>query len=218
MLNYYTTYDKIAQIKIYKILLLGIYVPQNSQLDRVILIGASTGGPSQIEGIIKALPKLRHTAIIIAQHMALDFIPSFVKRLSQNSQNKIQITTNSLRLEAGNIYICQGLSSIHSGNFGLEFHLTSSKEYKYNPDINSIFSSFASFVKSYRTLGIILTGIGDDGVSGCKELSLMGARTITQSHESAIVDGMPLRARESIEAIEVYDINGIKNKIMEFCN
>lgn len=193
-------------------------MPQNSQLDKVVLIGASTGGPSQIEGIIKALPKLRHTTIIIAQHMALDFIPSFVKRLGEHSSNTIQIVEDSLRLEAGNIYICQGITTIHSSNIGLMFRLTCSKEYKYNPDINSVFSSFAPLVKSYKTLGIILTGIGDDGVSGCKELSLMGARTITQSHESAIVDGMPLRARQSIESIEVDDTNGIKNKIMEFCN
>ena len=191
---------------------------ESSQLDKVILIGASTGGPGQIESIIKALPKLEHTTIIIAQHMALDFIRSFVKRLGEYSNNSIQIVEDSLRLRAGNIYICQGITTIHSANAGLEFRLTCSKEYKYNPDINSVFSSFAPLVKSYKTLGIILTGIGDDGVSGCKELSLMGARTITQSHESAIVDGMPLRARQSIESIEVDDTNGIKNKIVEFCN
>ena len=191
---------------------------ESSQLDKVILIGASTGGPGQIESIIKALPKLEHTTIIIAQHMALDFIRSFVKRLGEYSNNSIQIVEDSLRLRAGNIYICQGITTIHSANTGLEFRLTCSKEYKYNPDINSVFSSFAPLVKSYKTLGIILTGIGDDGVSGCKELSLMGARTITQSHESAIVDGMPLRARQSIESIEVDDTNGIKNKIVEFCN
>lgn len=193
-------------------------MPNHSQLDRVVFIGASTGGPSQIENIIKALPKLEHTTFIIAQHMALDFIPSFVKRLGEHSSNSIQIVENSLKLEAGKIYICQGITTIHSANLGLEFHLTCSKEYKYNPDINSVFSSFASFVKSYKTLGVILTGIGDDGVSGCKELSLMGARVMTQSHESAIVDGMPLRARQSIESIEVHDINGIKNKIVEFCS
>jgi len=193
-------------------------VLESSQLDKVILIGASTGGPGQIESIIKALPKLEHTTIIIAQHMALDFIRSFVKRLGEYSNNSIQIVEDSLRLRAGNIYICQGITTIHSANTGLEFRLTCSKEYKYNPDINSVFSSFAPLVKSYKTLGIILTGIGDDGVSGCKELSLMGARTITQSHESAIVDGMPLRARQSIESIEVDDTNGIKNKIVEFCN
>ncbi|ABB45213.1 CheB methylesterase [Sulfurimonas denitrificans DSM 1251] len=191
---------------------------ENSQLERVILIGASTGGPGQIEKIIKALPKLKHTTIIIAQHMALDFIASFVKRLGEHSSNSIHIIENALRLRAGEIYICQGITTIHSTNVGLEFHLTCSKEYKYNPDINALFSSFAPFVKSYKTLGIILTGIGDDGVSGCKELSLMGARTITQTQESAIVDGMPLRARQSIESIEIDDTNGIKNKIMEFCN
>lgn len=190
----------------------------NSQLDRVILIGASTGGPGQIEKIIKALPKLERTSIIIAQHMALDFIPSFVKRLSEQSHNKTIIVTDSLRLEAGNIYICQGITTIHNANFGLEFRLICSKEYKYNPDINSVFTSFAPFVKNYKTLGVILTGIGDDGVSGCKEISLMGARAITQSQESAIVDGMTLRARQSIESVEVYDTDGIKNTIVEFCN
>lgn len=193
-------------------------MPNNSQLERVILIGASTGGPGQLEKIIDALPKLKHTTIIIAQHMALDFIPSFVKRLDNHSNNNIQIVTDALRLEAGNIYICQGVSTIHSTSFGLEFHVISSKEHRYNPEINTLFSSFVPFVKSYKTLCAILTGIGEDGISGCKELSLAGARTITQTQESAIVDGMPLRARQSIEAIEVYDVNGIKNQIVGFCN
>ncbi|MDD3475421.1 MAG: chemotaxis protein CheB [Sulfurimonas sp.] len=193
-------------------------MPNSYKLDKVLFIGASTGGPSQIESIIKALPKLERTAIIIAQHMAPDFVVSFAKRLDEHSNNSIQIVKESLKIEAGEIYVSQGFSTIHATNMGLEFHLACSNGYKYNPDINTLFSSFAPFVKSYKTLVVILTGIGDDGVSGGKELSLMGARAITQSQESAIVDGMPLRARALIESIEVYDTNGIKNKIMEFCN
>ena len=67
-------------------------------------------------------------------------------------------------------------------------------------------------------MAIILTGIGDDGVDGCKELSLAGAKTATQNAQSAIVDGMPSRARKDVPNIEVLDIEEIKNKIKEFCS
>ena len=64
---------------------------------------------------------------------------------------------------------------------------------------------------------MILTGIGDDGVSACKELSLNGASCITESQKSAIVDGMPSRARLFVPNIEVEDINTIVKTISEFC-
>jgi two-component system chemotaxis response regulator CheB len=60
---------------------------KNSTPSKIVLIGASTGGPGQIEKIINALPKLHDTSVIIAQHMALGFMPSFAKRLKENRLN-----------------------------------------------------------------------------------------------------------------------------------
>lgn len=185
---------------------------------KIVIIGASTGGPGQIEKIVSSLPLLRETAVIIAQHMSMDFIPSFTKRLKELSSNVIGMVDDNLLVETGNIYLCHGLTSVKRDGYGLKFSVESSKQYKYNPDINTIFSSFVPFVQEFDILGVILTGIGDDGVNGCKELSLRGVRTITQDEKSAIVDGMPGRARKEINNIEIADIAGIKEKIKDFCS
>lgn len=191
---------------------------KHSVLNKIVLIGASTGGPGQIEKIIRSLPALNDTTVIIAQHMAMDFIPSFVKRLQEYSINPIEMAMDKSVMKPANIYFCHGITTIKKDCYGFNFSVESSQEYKYNPDINTIFNSFASFAKDIKILGAILTGIGDDGVNGCKQLSLMGAKTITQNAESAIVDGMPSRARKEVQNIEILDINGIKNRIKEFCS
>lgn len=186
--------------------------------NKIVIIGASTGGPKQIENIIESLHKLSNTTVIIAQHMAADFIPSFIKRLQEHGINSVALANNDSVVEAGNIYLCSGVTIIKKHGYELIFCVEPSKEHRYNPDINSVFKSLASFAKEIKILGVILTGIGDDGVEGCKELSLMGALAITQDAQSAIVDGMPCRARKEILDIEVSDIEGIREKIKGFCS
>lgn len=191
---------------------------RQNELDRVVLVGASTGGPGQIESILKVLPSLRHTTIIIAQHMASDFLGSFAKRMSQQSANSVHVIENKMVLEAGCIYVAQGVATLLEERDALVFYISPPKENRFNPDINSIFSAFSPYTKRFKTLGVILTGIGDDGVQGCKELALHGARTLTQTAQSAIVDGMPARARQEVEGIEILNTDEIKDKIKEFCN
>ncbi len=191
---------------------------RQNELDRVVLVGASTGGPGQIESIIKALGTLRHTAIIIAQHMASDFLESFAKRLSGQSKNCVHVIEDKTVFKAGCIYVAQGVVRLLEERGELVFYLSPPKENRFNPDINSVFSAFSPYTKRFQILGVILTGIGDDGVHGCKELALHGAKTLTQTTKSAIVDGMPARARQEVEGIEVLNTDEIKDKIREFCN
>lgn len=185
---------------------------------KIVLIGASTGGPGQIEKIINSLPVLKSTTIIVAQHMVRGFMPSFTKRLKEHSINPISMAEDNDTLTAGHIYICNGLTTVIKHDSKLLFKYKPPKDDGYNPDINTIFNSLVPFVKDIEILTTILTGIGEDGVDGCKELSLMGVRSITESQQSAIVDGMPSRARKEIHNIEVSDIDEIVNGIKEFCN
>ncbi|MCK9455463.1 MAG: chemotaxis protein CheB [Sulfurimonas sp.] len=189
-----------------------------STLQKIVLIGASTGGPGQIERIIQSLPILNNTAIIIAQHMSIDFIPSFTKRLQTLSLNSVNMVDNSTLIQSTNIYICHGITSVRKESDGFRFNVESSKQYKYNPDINTVFNSFVPFIEDVEILAVILTGIGDDGINGCAELALRGVRTITQDEKSSIVDGMPSRARSCVNNIEISDIAEIKEKIRNFCS
>ncbi len=150
--------------------------------------------------------------------MAVDFIPSFVKRLQEHSANPILMAIENSTIKAATVYFCHGITTIKRDGYELSFKVESSQEYKYNPDINTVFNSFVPFASAIDILAVILTGIGDDGVEGCKQLAMAGSRTITQNEESAIVDGMPSRARKEVPNIEISNIETIREKIREFCS
>lgn len=191
---------------------------KDSTPSKIVLLGASTGGPGQIEKIINALPELHNTTVIIAQHMAIGFMSSFAKRLQENHVNIIAIAENNDILKSGRIYVCCGLTGISKKGSEFIFSQEKSPQNSFNPDINNIFNSFISFTKEVEILSVILTGIGHDGVEACKRLSEGGSLCITESEHSAIVDGMPSRARKEIQNIRVQDINEIVNTIKEFCS
>ncbi len=184
---------------------------------KVVLIGASTGGPSQIEKIVKSLPKLSNTSFVIAQHMADGFMPSFAVRLQDNHQNSIKVILQDEYLESGSIYLCTGLTSIAKSGHELKFIYTQSPFNTYNPDINAVFRSFLPLVKDIEIISVILTGIGDDGVSAATQLSLSGVRCITEDQNSAIVDGMTSRARQLVPNVEIHSLDEIINIIDRFC-
>jgi two-component system, chemotaxis family, protein-glutamate methylesterase/glutaminase len=185
---------------------------------KIVLIGASTGGPGQIEKIVNALPSLHSTSIVIAQHMAVGFMPSFAKRLQENHMNSITLAQNNDYLENGKIYVCCGATSINKNGSDYIFSQRKSPENAFNPDINTLFHSFIPYSNNFDILSVILTGIGHDGIDACKILGQNGSSCITESESSAIVDGMPSRARKEVKDIQVLDIAQIVDSIKEFCS
>jgi two-component system chemotaxis response regulator CheB len=191
---------------------------KHSVPNKLVLIGASTGGPGQIEKIIDALPQLFHTSIIIAQHMAVGFVESFAKRLHEHSQSSLSLAENNSSLQSGNIYVCTARTRLEKNSSGFFFAQEPLLEHSFNPDINLLFASVAPFTHNFELLSVILTGIGSDGVDGCKALGERGCKCLTQTEESAIVDGMPSRARAEVPNIKVQNMDEIIQTIKEFCN
>ncbi len=189
---------------------------KNSVPSRLVLIGASTGGPGQIQNIIAALPEMEDTSIIIAQHMAEAFIPSFTKRLQEHSDHSISSTDAGQTLMNGHIYIANKYTELSSDDWGLRFVQNSSPLHTYDPDIDLLLNSITPLAKDLDLMYVILTGIGEDSVQGCRELSEQGARCITKSEESAVVDGMPSRAKECVPHIEVMHKDAITQAIKEY--
>lgn len=144
--------------------------------------------------------------------MVKGFMNSFADRF-KNIDNNIVVVEDNQTFESNNIYICEEETELSNSNFSKKESGLNS----YNPDINILFNSFVPLAKEVKILCVILTGIGDDGVEACKGLSLHGSRCLTENAESAIVDGMPSRARLLVKNIEIYDIDAITKKISEFC-
>ena len=151
---------------------------------KIVLIGASTGGPSLIREIILNVNSLNGATMIVAQHMADGFIDSFANDLAKLNNHAVKIVEDGMLLHSNCIYFCKHHSRVKVKNDILYF------EYKniatgFNPNIDILFESFSNITKNIQILCVILTGMGSDGVNGCKKLT--NAISITQSAKSAIV-------------------------------
>ncbi|MCV9385635.1 chemotaxis-specific protein-glutamate methyltransferase CheB [Reichenbachiella ulvae] len=165
----------------------------------VIVIGASTGGPSAIEKVVNSLPGNLNVPVLICQHMPPNFIPSFVKRLNSMSPLQIEVGRENMRPRAGSIIVAPGEGNMivkkkRGGSIVIEFTDEIFKEYN-NPSINALMLSVAEAYKD-RAIGVVLTGMGKDGMLGMKEIKNNGGFTIAQSEKSCVIYGMPKAAVE----------------------
>lgn len=182
----------------------------------LILIGASTGGPGRIHTILSSLQHDFRGTIIIAQHMAKAFIPSFIKQMRGLTSLKVEEISSGVAVEPSTIYVCEVTSHlvIKEGRLWLEPVLE--LEHFYNPEINTLFHSGAHIDRSIERIGIILTGIGDDGALGALALSQSGAQCYFESEESATVYGMPRCAKELVSSGCVGSMDDIVKVIQHF--
>lgn len=162
----------------------------------IIAIGASTGGPSAIERIISNLPADFDIPILICQHMPVAFIPPFVNRL--NTLTPLNVVSGALNMlpSAGSITFCPGHANLilkrHENRVVIDFTDKKYPEYN-NPSINAMMESVAEMYGK-SSVGVILTGMGKDGVNGMKAIKNAGGFTIAQNMESSVIYGMPKAA------------------------
>lgn len=180
-----------------------------SEPKALILIGASTGGPGHIQKIIQALPADFSAAIIIAQHMGDEYIPSFVNQLQHISALNVVAVSNQLAVLPGHIYICSFMTKLKPSRSGLTFTQKKQEMARYNPDIDSLFESASLLTSTYKITGFLLTGIGDDGAKGIKALSDKGVSCIAESETTAVVYGMPFQAKLLVKDISVKSLGDI---------
>lgn len=183
---------------------------------KLILIGSSTGGPAHLEKIVAALRENFGAAIIIAQHMGDEFIPSFAKRLNERSKLHIAQASQDVIVEKGKVFIVSQHSELHIRNNQIYIDVKKNAYAHFNPDINALFFSATKLTDSCDILAIILTGIGEDGADGCSMLETKGVKCIAESQKTAVVYGMPARAKERTKNIDIKDIDEIVEIIKKF--
>jgi len=175
---------------------------------KLLLVGASTGGPSQIKEILSSITSLSCT-IIIAQHMREEVLPFFIKDLQESLHIKALSTPLLINLEEPSVIICAETSVLQKVASGYEIVHDSSHQH-YTPDINILFNSFANFSSDLDVDVLIMTGIGSDGVDGAKSLKAHGAKVFAQDEKSSPVFGMPRVAIESGIVDDVKSLDDIK--------
>ncbi|MFZ3053855.1 MAG: chemotaxis-specific protein-glutamate methyltransferase CheB [Sulfuricurvum sp.] len=172
--------------------------PTFVEVSKVLLIGASTGGPGLIEQICKALPRGFPYAVCIVQHMPEQFTAAFATRLDKVSMLPVIECKDHMELSSGVIYLARGGVHMHfakkvTGKFVIREEKNKNNRF-FQPSVDEMFESAAKIFSGDQITAVLLTGIGDDGASGMVKIKNAGGFTIGESEETATVYGMPKEA------------------------
>ncbi|MFK5882034.1 MAG: CheB methylesterase domain-containing protein [Sulfurospirillum sp.] len=185
------------------------------EIKKLILIGASTGGPGQIQKIVQSIRQKKDTAVIIAQHMQSSYLSSFASQLDRNSPISVIISKKDLTIKTDTIYVLGNNFEIKNRGRNLVFDKYH-QQLSYSPNIDLLFNSVSNLQKKPNIMCIVLTGIGDDGAKGALSLAKIGAICINESESSSIVYGMPKAASELNPSAKQLGIDEICNEIRSF--
>lgn len=190
---------------------LSSYVCQN----RVIAVGASTGGTEAIRQFLEILPQ-ECPPIVITQHMPAGFTRSFAERLNKLCALTVKEAEHNEPLQKGYAYIAPGDWHMLVVDEGRGYHIRLQQTEPVNrhrPSVDVLFDSVAKCV-GRKSVGILLTGMGVDGAKGLLNLRQQGAVTYAQNENSCVVFGMPRAAIELDAVDEVQDIAKIAPSIL----
>jgi len=182
----------------------------------IIAIGASTGGPSAIERVLTTLPEDFNIPIVICQHMPQSFIPPFVQRLNMLTKLNVVAASQDMQATPGTIMFCPGHANLVfkeiDGVVKVDFTDKVFREYN-NPSINCMMLSVAEVFRK-KAIGVILTGMGKDGLEGMRAIHKNGGYTLAQNKETSIIYGMPKVVAEAGLVKESLDIKEIGNHLI----
>jgi two-component system chemotaxis response regulator CheB len=163
--------------------------------ERVVALGTSTGGTQALEAVLTALPRLS-PGIVIVQHMPEKFTAAFASRLDGLCQIDVKEAHNHDRVVPGRALIAPGGAHLLLRRNGAQYHvevMAGPLVSRHRPSVDVLFRSVAQAAGA-NALGVIMTGMGDDGAMGLLEMRKAGARTLGQDEESCVVYGMPKEA------------------------
>lgn len=184
--------------------------------DKLIAIGASTGGTQAITDVITQLPP-SVPGIVIVQHMPPVFTKSYAERLNTTARINVKEAEHGDRILRGTAFIAPGGRHMSIRRDGAMYYLELSDGPPVNyvkPAVDVLFRSVARFAGK-NAVGVILTGMGEDGARGLKEMREHGAQTFAQDEASCVVFGMPKRAIEMDAVDRVLPLSQIPRHILE---
>jgi len=190
--------------------------PRSSIKREIVAIGASTGGPPVLQYILSHLPKDFPVPVIVAQHMPRLFTQSFAERLDKLSMLTVREAEDKEGLQAGVVLIVPGDSHMVLLKRGKQttVELIKDDKYIYRPSVDLLMSSTSVAYES-RSTGLILTGMGSDGLVGMRELKSRGGYVIAQNEDTCVVYGMPKAVVNARLADAVLPVERIPEEIVK---
>jgi two-component system, chemotaxis family, protein-glutamate methylesterase/glutaminase len=186
--------------------------------EKVVVLGASTGGTEAISVLLENMP-YDSPGIVIVQHMPEYFTASFAKRLDRLFRISVK------EAEDGDT-VLRGSALIAPGNYHMLLKRSGTRYYveikdgplvnRHRPSVDVLFRSAARYAGK-NAIGIIMTGMGDDGAKGMRDLKDSGAKTIAQDEQSCVVFGMPKEAIKLGAVDEILPLEVISEEIIRLC-
>ena len=184
--------------------------------EKVIIIGASTGGTEAIRHVLEPLPA-NSPAVLITQHMPGGFTKSFAERLDKLCRISVKEAVDGERVLPGHAYIAPGDWHMKLARSGANYVIRlddAPPVNRHRPSVDVLFHSAAQSA-GRNAIGVILTGMGRDGAAGLLEMRQAGSYTLAQDEESCVVFGMPREAIVAGAAIDTIALSEIPAALMK---
>ena len=187
---------------------------------KVIAIGISTGGPQALHYVLSQLPPEFPGTILIVQHMPEGFTGMFAKRLDETCSIEVKEAKSGDMLTPGRVLVCPGNKHMKVKHMPLGDVVVLTEGEKVNghrPSVDVLMNSVAVEFGE-RAMGVLMTGMGEDGAEGLGAIKNCGGLTIAQAEESCVVYGMPRVAVERGHAMRVVALEALANTLQAQCS
>ena len=191
--------------------------PLSVTTERIVAIGTSTGGTQALEAVLTRLPRTV-PGIVVVQHMPEKFTAAFSQRLDQLCEMAVREARDGDRVVPGRVLIAPGGHHMLLVRSGAQYHVQVKDGplvSRHRPSVDVLFRSAAQ-AAGRNALGIIMTGMGDDGAAGLLEMRQVGAHTIAQDEASSLVYGMPKEAVARGAAVESLALGRLAEAILRY--
>jgi two-component system chemotaxis response regulator CheB len=186
--------------------------------EKVVVVGASTGGTEALRVLLESLP-LNSPAIAIVQHMPEHFTAAFARRLDGICRINVKEAENNDTMIRGRALIAPGNHHMLLKRSGARYYVDIKEGplvSRHRPSVDVLFRSAARYAGK-NCVGVIMTGMGDDGANGMAEMKEAGAATIAQDEKSCVVFGMPQEAIKRKGVDHIVSLENISQQILRLC-
>ena len=182
----------------------------------IVLVGTSTGGPPALENLLTQLPATFPWPIVVAQHMPATFTGALARRLDGICALEVVEVASLLPLEAGKVYIgCGDADTVLARRAGelVVMPAPAKSDYPWHPSTDRLVRSAMQLLPAPQLIGVLMTGMGNDGALAMAELHAAGGGTIAEAEETAVVWGMPGELVRAGGASFVVPVQGIAQRL-----
>ena len=184
--------------------------PLLAPLPGIVLVGCSTGGPPALDALLAPLPASFPWPILIAQHMPASFTGPLARRLDRLCVLSVEEVSRPVPLRPGHVYVGRGDADLILGRRPggiVALAAPASPAHRWHPSVDRLVDSAMEQIPPANLIGVLMTGMGNDGAAAMARLHAAGGRTIAEAEETAVVWGMPgeLVRAGGAEAVESLD-------------